>query len=125
MDLDIRQCNETIGIYYLPDPGVTSNKNFSFITRLSIPILRFLEDRHVGIPEPELALSADGSKFAMALYFSRVSVWDIQSKVPFKPFMGVPKSNHHHWPIQYLQFSSGKSRKKALVFVEVCMVFTF
>ena len=74
---------------------------------------------------PALAFSADGSKFAIAMARSRVSVWDIRSKVPLKTFMEVPKSEYHAGPVRYLQFSSGKSRKEGLVFVEVRLTFTF
>ena len=79
----------------------------------------------MGLQRPVLAFSADGSKFAMAMGRGRVSVWDIRSKVPLKTFMEVPKSAYHDRPVQYLQFSSGKLGKEALVFVEVCLMFTF
>ena len=76
--------------------------------------------------EPEFAFSADGSKFAMAMSQGSpgVSVWDIQSKTPIKTFAEVPKyaAGRH---VRNLQFSSGKSGKEALVFVEVCLMFTF
>ena len=75
---------------------------------------------------PEPAFSADGSKFAMAMSGGGlgVSVWDIQSKTPLKMFMEVPKDGDPR-QVGNLQFSSGKSGKEALVFVEVCLMFTF
>ena len=74
----------------------------------------------------ELAFSADGSKFAMATSPGGlgVSVWDIQCKTPLKTFMEVPKYGDHRYAGN-IQFSSGKSGKEALVFVEVCPMFTF
>ena len=76
--------------------------------------------------EPELAFSADGSKFAMAMSQGSpgVSVWNIQSKSPLKTFNEVPKYGDGG-RVGNLQFSSGKSGKEALVFVEVCLMFTF
>ena len=111
--------NETIDIHY-SDSGGTNNMNFSFITRMSIPVPRVR--KKFPIYAPELAFSADGSKFAMAMADGRVSVWDIRSKVPLKTF---PKSDYHDQPARYLQFSSGKLGKEALVFLEVCLMFTF
>ena len=75
---------------------------------------------------PELAFSADGSKFAMAMSQGNpgVSVWDIQRTTPLKTFMEVPKNGDRR-RVGNLQFSSGKSGKEALVFVEVCLMFTF
>ena len=102
--------NETIDIHY-SDSGGTNNINFSFVTRMSIPLpLRSPLDRQ----NPALAFSSDGSKFAMAMACGKVSVWDIRSKVPLKTFLKVPKSRIHH-----LQFNSGKLGKEVLVFVEV------
>ena len=74
----------------------------------------------------ELAFSADGSKFAMAMSQGGpgVSVWDIRSKTPLKTFAEVPKYGDIR-RVENLQFSSGKSGKEALVFVEVCLMFTF
>ena len=77
--------NEIIDIHYA-DSGGTNNTNFSFVTRMSIPTPR----------APELAFSTDGSKFAIAMSSGRVSVWDIQSKVPLKTFIGVPRSKFYH-----------------------------
>jgi hypothetical protein len=91
---------------------------------LSIPIPRVPEDI-IDFEEPELAFSADGSKFAIAMNNDRVSVWDMRSKVPFKTFMKVAKSDYNDQPAQYLQFSSGKLGKEVLVFVEVRLMFTF
>ena len=78
------------------------------------------------LSKPELAFSADGSKFAMAMSQDGpgVSVWDIQSKTPLKTFMELPKYGNRG-DAGNLQFSSGKSGKEALVFVEVCPMFTF
>ena len=105
--------NETIDIHYLDSGGTT----FSFVTCISSPAPR-------GLLGPELAFSADGSKFAMAMSEGGVSVWDIQSKTPLKTFVeglkhGEGKGAGH------VQFSSGKSGKEALVFAEVCPMFTF
>ena len=83
-------------------------------------------DPEVNFFPSELAFSADGSKFAMAISEGNpgVSVWDIQSKTPLKTFVEVPKyGDGRH--VENLQFSSGKSGKEALVFVEVCPMFTF
>ena len=78
------------------------------------------------IQSPVLAFSADGSKFAMAMTCRRVSVWEIRSKVPLKTFLPVvPKSPYDDLPVGHLQFSSGKVGKEVLVFVEVCLSFTF
>jgi WD40 repeat protein len=112
---------ETIDIHYL-DSGGTNNMNFSFVTRISIPYPRFPEDLPANFQPPVLAFSADGCKFAMAMACGRVSVWDIRGKVPFKTFIQVPKSDFDD-PVRYLQFSSGKLGKEALVFVEVCLMF--
>ena len=75
---------------------------------------------------PDLAFSADGSKFAMAMSLGEpgVSVWNIQSKNPLKTFVEVPEYVHGRC-VENLQFSSGKSGKEALVFVEVCPMITF
>ena len=99
--------------------------NFSFITRISIPISRIPGSSRT-FWAPLLAFSADGSKFAIAMDRGIVSVWDIQKKVPLKTFMDVPKSSHNDDPlVQYLQFSSGQLGKEVLVFVEVCSTYTF
>ena len=76
--------------------------------------------------KPELAFSADGSKFALAMSQDgpEVSVWNIQSKTPLKTFMEVPRHGDGR-RVRNLQFSSGKSGKEALVFVEVCPMFKF
>ena len=118
LNVDMRsgRHNEIIDIYYL-DSGRT---NFSPVSRLSMP----------GVPEPhlytppELAFSADGSKFAIAMD-RRVSVWDIRSKVPLWTFMEVPRPNNFLRPQRFLQFSSGNLGKEILVFVEVRLKFTF
>ena len=101
--------------------------NFSFVTRMSIPIPRGPETSSLFPPVPPIpAFSADGSKFAMTVMaHSGMSVWDIQSKVPLKTFMEVPKSDDNDVNVRYLQFSSGKLGKEALVFVEVCPMFMF
>ena len=80
---------------------------------------------YLGFPS-ELAFSADGSKFAMAMSQgdSGVSVWDIRSKTLLKTFVEVPKYGNGR-RVGNLHFSSGKSGKEALVFVEVCLMFTF
>ena len=74
----------------------------------------------------ELAFSADGSKFAMAMTQGGpgVSVWNIQSKNSLKTFVEVPEYVDGR-RVGNLQFSSGKSGKEALVFVEVCPMLTF
>ena len=122
-DLEEGGHNEVIDIHY-SNSGGTNNINFSFVTRLSIPIPKVLDDSPIHLQEPELAFSADGSKFAMAMACGRVSVWDIRSKVPLKTFI-VPKSDHDDRPIQYLQFSSGELGKETLVFVKASFMFTF
>ena len=110
-----------IDLHYLDSGGTT----FSFVTCISFPAPTTQEGHLVF--EPELAFSADGSKFAMAMSQGGpgVSVWDIQSKTPLKTFVEVPKYGDGRRAIGYLQFSSGKSGKEALVFVEVCPMFTF
>ena len=118
-DSSVGRDNETINIRY-SDSGGT---NFSFVTHMSIPIYRAQTPLLIYVPE--LAFSADGSKFAMAMRHGGVLVWDIQSKVPLKTFVGVPKLDHHAQPVKYLQFSSGNLGKEALVFVEVCLMFPF
>ena len=103
--------NETIDIHY-SDSGGTNNINFSFVTRMSIPLpLRSPLDRQ----NPALAFSSDGSKFAMAMGCGRVSIWDIRSNVPLKTFVEVPKVRMVH----HLQFRSKNLGKEVLVFVEV------
>ena len=97
--------------------------NFSFVSRMSIPIPMGPKTFPI-IQAPVLAFSPDGSKFAMAMARSRVSVWEIRSKVPLKTFMEVPKSEYDDRPVRHLQFSSGKVGKEVLVFVEVCLMFT-
>jgi len=109
-----------IDIHY-SDFGGTNNINFSFITRFSIPVP---EDLPIGLHAPALAFSADGSKFAMASH-SRMSVWDIRSKVPLKTFMDLPNSKYCDLHVLHLQFSSGKLGKEVLVFVQVCLMFKF
>ena len=76
--------------------------------------------------ESELAFSANGSKFAIAMSQGGpgVSVWNIQSKNPLKTFVEVPEYGDGR-RVGNLQFSSGKSGKEALVFVEVCPMITF
>jgi len=81
--------NEMIDIQYL-DSGGINNMKFSFVTCMSIPIPRAPKPSSLDLDAPELAFSADGSKFAVAMGHGRVSVWDIQSKVPLKTFMEVP-----------------------------------
>ena len=116
--------NETIDIHYLT-AGHTDKMNFSFITRISIPVPLVPGTTPIS-QSPALAFSADGSKFAIAMDHSRVSVWDIRSKVLVKTFMEVPKeSDYRAGHVRCLQFSSGKSREEVLVFVEVCLMFTF
>jgi hypothetical protein len=122
VDLEEGRDNETIDIHY-SDPGGTNDMNFSFITRMSIPIPKAPETFPF-IQTPKLAFSANGSKFAMVMSCRRVSVWNIRSKVPLKSFTEVPKSGYDR-PVQYLEFSSGKSGKETLVFVEVRLMFTF
>ena len=111
---------ETIDVHYLDSGGTT----FSFVTCISFPAPP-AQERYLRF-EPDLAFSADGSKFAMAMSQGGpgVSVWDIRSKTPLKTFVEVPKySDGRH--VGNLHFSSGKSGKEALVFVEVCPMFTF
>ena len=105
-----------IDIHY-SDSGSTS---FSFATRISIPTPRVPGTASL---QAELAFSADGSKFAMAMGRGRVSVWDIRCKVPLNTFMEVPKPDYNNQSVPCLQFSSGKLGKEALVFVEVRLMF--
>ena len=121
-DLESGRHNETIDIHYL-NSGGTDNMNFSFVTRMSIPIPR-VPGTSPTLQAPEFAFSADGFKFAMATGCGGVSVWDIQSKVPLKTFMEVPESNYGRF-IPYLQFSGGNLGKEVLIFVEVRLMFTF
>ena len=118
MDLKRGRRNETIDIHYLDSGGTT----FSFVTCMSFPASPAQET--LFFSAPELAFSADGSKFAMASGRGSpgVAVWNIQSKTPLKTFVEVPKYGRF---AGRLQFSSGKSGKEALVFVEVCPMFTF
>ncbi|EDR04723.1 uncharacterized protein LACBIDRAFT_330322 [Laccaria bicolor S238N-H82] len=114
-NLERNRRDETIDIHY-SDSGRKNNVDFSFITRISLPI--------AGVPKvlfqesPLLAFSADASRFAIAIGRRRVSVWDVRNKVPLKTFMEDPKSDDHDRHVRHLQFSSGKLGKEALVFVE-------
>ena len=110
-----------IDLHYLDSGGTT----FSFVTCMSFPAPTARE-RNIFFTLG-IALSADGSKFAMAKGRGSVgvSVWDIQSKTPLKTFAEVHKYGDGRRSIGNLQFSSGKSGKEALVFVEVCPMFTF
>ena len=109
-----------IDIHYLDSGGTT----FSFVTCMSFAAPPAQEEFR--LVAPELAFSADGSKFAMTMNQGGpgVSVWDIQSKNPLKTFAEVPEYVGGR-RVRHLQFSSGKSGKEALVFVEVCPMFTF
>ena len=100
----------------------SGDTNSSFVTCISIPISEVPEDVEFDLQAPLLVLSADGSKFAIATNVGRVTVWDIRSKFPSWTFV-LPQSDDH--AIRYLQFSSGKLGKEVLVFVTVCLVFTF
>ena len=117
VDMNDQRENETIDVHYL-DPGGT---NFSFVTRMSIPLLKVPE----AVNPPELAFSADGSKFAMGMGCGGVSVWDIQSKVPSQTFTENPLPEMIFQPQQFLQFRGGNLGKEILVFVEVRLMFTF
>ena len=117
VDLGRYRDNETIDIHYL-DPGGT---NYTFVTRMSVPPLRVAPL----INPPELAFSADGSKFAMGMACRGVSVWDIQGKVPLQTFTEGRLPFAVRQPERFLQFSSGNSGKEILAFVEVCLVFIF
>ena len=121
MDKEDERENDTIDIHY-SDSGGTNNVNFSFVSRMSIPVPRVSEALPIDLQASVLAFSADGSKFAMAMSPGGVSVWDNRSKVPLKTFI---KSEYYNQPVQYLQFSSGQQGKEALVFVEVRLMFTF
>ena len=93
--------------------------NFSFVSRMSFPTAR-----PAVFDAPELAFSADGSNFAMTMCQGRVIVWDIRSKVPLKILREVPNSDYDDTRARYLQFSNGNLGKDALVYVEVCLMFT-
>ena len=126
MDQKKRRHNEIIDIHY-SDSGTTNNMNFSFVTRMSTPIPKGPKTSSLlPLVPPIPAFSADGFKFAMTVMaHGGVSVWDIQSKVPLNTFMKVPKSDDNDTNVRYLQFSSGKLGKEALVFVEVCPLVIF
>ena len=126
MDQKKRRHNEIIDIHY-SDSGTTNNMNFSFVTRMSIPIPKGPKTSSLLPLVPSIpAFSAEGSKFAVTVMaHGGVSVWDIQSKVPLKTFMKVPKSDDNDRNVRYLQFSSGKLGKQVLVFVEVRLMFIF
>ena len=108
-----------IDIHYLKSGGTT----FSFDICLSIPVAtRFLYD------PPEIAFSANGSKFAVVMDRSGMSVcvWDIRSQVPLRTFMKAPLvKGPSDQTKRFLQFTSGNLGKEILVFVEVCLIFTF
>ena len=114
--------NETIDIHY-SDSGGTNNMNFSFITRMSIPVPRVR--KKFPIYAPELAFSADGSKFAVAMACGGVSVWDIRSKAPLATFTEVPWPKNVYRPLRYPKFIGENVGKEILVFVEVRQMFTF
>jgi len=83
-------------------------------------------DSEIGFPLlPELAFSADGSKFAIGPACGGVDVWDIRSKFPLKASAEAPESDYHNWHTQCLQFSSGNLGKEVLVFATVCLMFIF
>ena len=106
-----------IDIHYSDSGGTNNmNMNFSFVTRMSIPIAK-----RPSLQAPELAFCADGTKFAMAIGSGRVSVWDIRSNILLKTFMAL-KSDYGGRFVSHLQFSSGKSGKEVLVFSEVCLI---
>ena len=107
-----------IDIHYLDSGGTT----FFFVTSISLPAPMAQEQLFAS----EVAFSADGSKFAMAMSQGGlgVSIWNIQRKNPLKTFVEVSKYGDGRL-VGNLQFSSGKSGKEALVFVEVCPMFTF
>ncbi|EDR00719.1 uncharacterized protein LACBIDRAFT_333976 [Laccaria bicolor S238N-H82] len=67
-DVEKERHNETIDIHYSDSGGA----NFSFVTRISIPIPEDPEDLDFELLEPKLAFSADGSKFAIAMNDGRV-----------------------------------------------------
>ena len=115
MNFAVKRHTETVDIHYL-DP---SGANFSFITHVSIPIA----ERPLDAP-PEIAFSADGSKFAIAMDRG-VSVWDIRSKVPLWTFMEAPWPQTFNQPQRHLQFISGNLGKEILVFAQVRIMFTF
>ena len=126
MDLKDSRQNETIDVHYL-DPGGT---NFSFVTRMSIPHVTRMSIPYYGatlrfVDPPELAVSANGSKFAMGMGCGGVSVWNIQSKVPLQTFTETPLPEQVSHTPRFLQFSSGDLAKEILVFVEVRLMFTF
>ena len=62
----------------------------------------------------------------MAIPCGDISVWDVQSKVPLQTFTEVPwRSLSVEQPQHLIQFSRGNLGKEILVFVEVCLMFTF
>ena len=94
---------------------------------MSIPILKRPKTSSLlPLVTPILTFSADGSKFAMTVTtHGRVSVWNIRNKVPLKTFMEIPKSDFNDVDVRYLQFSSGKLGKEALVVLVVRLMFIF
>ena len=101
--------------------GERNNMDFSFVTRMPIPLNPNKSNRREAIESlggPLHAFSADGYKFAIATADGVVSVWDLRSKAPLNLFM-ADASRHDDWSIFILQFHSGISGKEVLVFVEV------
>ena len=86
---------------------------------MSIPLSRVTSLENT----PELAFSADGFKFAMAMEHGGVSVWNIQSKVPLQTFTERPSPKGFIQARRFLQFNSGNLGKEILVFVEVRLMF--
>ena len=105
------------------DSGGTSNMNFSFIKRMSVPTPES-PGAHI-FCGPLFAFSADGSKFAMAWGRGGGLVWDIRSRVPLKALMEDSKYNHDNGYVRRLQFSSGKLGKEVLVLLEVRQMLIF
>ena len=112
---------QMIDIHYSDSNDTNNIRSFSFVSRTSVPIPRMTEAWHLPLQVPLLAFSSDGSKFAMGLSSGKVIVWDLRSKVPLKTFT----SDYHSPHIYYLQFSSGKLGKEALVFIKVRLMFKF
>ena len=116
-----RRHNEAIDIHHLDSSGT----NFSFVTRLSVPIAD-VPVKNAPHNQPGLAFSPNGSKFAMAMaLLNGVFVWDIRSKVPLWTFMETPLPKGLWQLDRCAQFSSGNLGKEILVFVEVCLMLTF
>ncbi|EDR01123.1 uncharacterized protein LACBIDRAFT_312432 [Laccaria bicolor S238N-H82] len=109
---------EKINIFY-SDSGDANNKDFSFVTNVSIPKLAnaYGQLPPMGPPVVVLEFSADGSKFAMATSDGVMSVYDVRSQIPLL-VLAVEKQRFVNEPITFLKFSKGILGREVLVFME-------